>query len=151
MALSRHLLFPAFGLGAYDYGIMRYRYPMELSNYLAVFAVAVVLYYVIRRLALSQEQQLAAAELEAKLAEAQLDNLRLQLQPHFLFNTLNTISSVMYEDVPAADAMLTPAQRAVAPHRCAPRARRRSRWPRSSRSRGCTSTSCTSASRRSCA
>jgi sensor histidine kinase YesM len=107
MALSRHLLFPALGLGAYDYGIMRYRYPMELSNYLAVFAVAVVLYYVIRRLALAQEQQLAAAELEAKLAEAQLDNLRLQLQPHFLFNTLNTISSVMYEDVPAADAMLT--------------------------------------------
>ena len=86
---------------------MRYRYPMELSNYLAVFAIAVVLYYVIRRLALSQEQQVAAAELEAKLAEAQLDNLRLQLQPHFLFNTLNTISSVMYEDVPAADAMLT--------------------------------------------
>jgi LytS/YehU family sensor histidine kinase len=36
-----------------------------------------------------------------------LENLRLQLQPHFLFNTLNTISSVMYEDVPAADAMLT--------------------------------------------
>jgi two-component system LytT family sensor kinase len=31
----------------------------------------------------------------------------LQLQPHFLFNTLNTISSVMYEDVSAADAMLT--------------------------------------------
>jgi LytS/YehU family sensor histidine kinase len=32
--------------------------------------------------------------------------LRLQLQPHFLFNTLNTISSVMYEDVRAADAMI---------------------------------------------
>jgi LytS/YehU family sensor histidine kinase len=50
---------------------------------------------------------LAAAELQTKLAEAQLENLRLQLQPHFLFNTLNTISSVMYEDVRAADAMLT--------------------------------------------
>jgi len=31
----------------------------------------------------------------------------LQLQPHFLFNTLNTISSVMYEDVRAADAMIS--------------------------------------------
>ena len=31
----------------------------------------------------------------------------MQLQPHFLFNTLNTISSVMYEDVRAADAMIT--------------------------------------------
>ena len=45
--------------------------------------------------------------MKTKLAEAQLENLRLQLQPHFLFNTLNTISSVMYEDVKAADVMLT--------------------------------------------
>jgi two-component system, LytTR family, sensor kinase len=107
MALSRQLLFPAFGLGRYDYGLLRYRYPMELSNYLGLFAMIVVLYYFFTRLRLAQEQQLATAELQAKLAEAQLDNLRLQLQPHFLFNTLNTISSVMYEDVHAADAMLT--------------------------------------------
>ena len=40
------------------------------------------------------------------MAQAQLQNLRLQLNPHFLFNTLNTISSVMYEDVPAADRMI---------------------------------------------
>ncbi len=49
---------------------------------------------------------LASRELEAKLAQAQLENLRLQLQPHFLFNTLNAISSVMYEDVGKADRML---------------------------------------------
>jgi len=46
-------------------------------------------------------------ELETKLAEAKLENLRLQLHPHFLFNTLNAISSVMYEDVARADAMLS--------------------------------------------
>jgi LytS/YehU family sensor histidine kinase len=56
---------------------------------------------------MSQAEKLAAAELQTKLAQAQLENLRLQLQPHFLFNTLNTISSVMYEDVRAADAMIT--------------------------------------------
>ncbi|HTU70403.1 MAG TPA: histidine kinase [Candidatus Baltobacteraceae bacterium] len=49
---------------------------------------------------------LAARDLEAKLAKAQLENLRLQLQPHFLFNTLNAISAVMYEDVVKADRML---------------------------------------------
>ena len=49
---------------------------------------------------------IASRELEAKLAQAQLENLRLQLQPHFLFNTLNAISSVMYEDVGKADRML---------------------------------------------
>jgi LytS/YehU family sensor histidine kinase len=67
----------------------------------------VSLYYFVQRVRMAQAEQLAAAELQTKLAEAQLENLRLQLQPHFLFNTLNTISSVMYEDVRAADAMVT--------------------------------------------
>jgi two-component system LytT family sensor kinase len=107
MALSRWLVAPLIGLGHYDYGDMIYRYPMELSNDLMGYTVIVVVYYFLERLRIAQAQQLAAAELQAKLAQAQLENLRLQLQPHFLFNTLNTISSVMYEDVPAADAMLT--------------------------------------------
>jgi signal transduction histidine kinase len=107
MAVGRRVLFPAFGLGPYDYGVMWYRYPMEFLKYVWFFAAVVVLYYVFARRRRTQERQLATAELEARLAAAQLDNLRLQLQPHFLFNTLNTISSVMYEDVPAADRMLT--------------------------------------------
>jgi sensor histidine kinase YesM len=107
MALSRWILAPLMGLGSYDYGIMRFRFPMEFSNDLMGYTVIVLVYYFFERLRIAQAQQLAAAELQAKLAQAQLENLRLQLQPHFLFNTLNTISSVMYEDVPAADAMLT--------------------------------------------
>jgi len=107
MAVSRWILSPLVGLGSYDYGIMRFRYPMELSNDLLGYTIIVLVYYFLERLRIAQAQQLAAAELHAKLAQAQLENLRLQLQPHFLFNTLNTISSVMYEDVPAADAMLT--------------------------------------------
>ena len=41
-----------------------------------------------------------------ELAEARLARLADQVQPHFLFNTLNLISSVMYEDVPRADRLL---------------------------------------------
>jgi two-component system, LytTR family, sensor kinase len=107
MGISRWIIAPLVGLGQYDYGIMRFRYPMEFSNDLMGYTVIVLVYYFFERLRIAQAQQLAAAELQAKLAQAQLENLRLQLQPHFLFNTLNTISSVMYEDVPAADAMLT--------------------------------------------
>jgi len=107
MGISRWIIAPLIGLGTYDYGIMRFRYPMEFSNDLMGYTVIVLVYYFFERLRIAQAQQLAAAELQAKLAQAQLENLRLQLQPHFLFNTLNTISSVMYEDVPAADAMLT--------------------------------------------
>ena len=43
---------------------------------------------------------------ELSLAQAELRNLRLQLQPHFLFNALNTISATMYDDPAAADAMI---------------------------------------------
>jgi two-component system, LytTR family, sensor kinase len=107
MAITRQLISPWIGLGAYDYGIMSYRYPMELSNDLIGYTSLVCIYYYFRKFRIAQAQQLAAAQLKTKLAEAQLENLRLQLQPHFLFNTLNTISSVMYEDVKAADVMLT--------------------------------------------
>jgi len=106
MALSRRVLAPLLGLGRYDYGIMTYRYPMEFSNDFIGFTFIIGLYYFFQRMRLAQAKELAAAELQTKLAQAQLENLRLQLQPHFLFNTLNTISSIMYEDVRAADAMI---------------------------------------------
>src|SRR2546429_3346462 len=105
-AFSRHFLFPLVGQGPYDYGIMFFRYPMELSNDLISYTVFVTVFYYLERLRIAQAQQLAAAELRTELVRAQLENLRLQLQPHFLFNTLNTISSVMYEDVRLADAMI---------------------------------------------
>jgi len=107
MALSRKILAPALGLGEYDYGIMTYRYAMEFSNDLLGYTIIVLAYYAFERFRISQAEKLATAELQTKLAQAQLENLRLQVQPHFLFNTLNTISSVMYEDVRAADAMIT--------------------------------------------
>jgi LytS/YehU family sensor histidine kinase len=45
-------------------------------------------------------------ELQKHLAESQLAQLRAQLQPHFLFNALNTISSLMQVDVDRADRLL---------------------------------------------
>jgi signal transduction histidine kinase len=54
----------------------------------------------------SQERALSAAHLETRLAEAQLQALQRQLHPHFLFNTLHTISALMHRDTNAADAML---------------------------------------------
>jgi signal transduction histidine kinase len=54
----------------------------------------------------SQEREITAAQLQTQLAEAQLEALQRQLHPHFLFNTLNTISALMHRDVHAADEML---------------------------------------------
>lgn len=53
------------------------------------------------------ERERRAAQLELQLKEAQIRTLHQQLQPHFLFNTLNGISSMMYRSVDTADKMLT--------------------------------------------
>ena len=96
---SRVVLFPLAGLGPYDYGEMPMRYFMEFPSHAMGYIIAV-------SLTVLYDRQMRAVELEKGLAKAQLQNLRLQMQPHFLFNTLNTISSVMYEDVRAADKMM---------------------------------------------
>jgi two-component system LytT family sensor kinase len=106
MSLVRKLLAPLFGLGQYDYGNMLYRYPMEFAQHVLLFWFAVGAIYTFDSYREARDRQLASADLEARLAEAQLQNLQLQLQPHFLFNALNTISSVMYDDVRRADTML---------------------------------------------
>jgi len=54
----------------------------------------------------SRERELRAAELEKRLTQARLQALQMQLNPHFLFNTLHAISSLMHHDVEAADRML---------------------------------------------
>ncbi len=47
-----------------------------------------------------------AANLKASLVEAQLQAVRMQIQPHFLFNTLHAVSSLMDDDVPSARRMM---------------------------------------------
>ena len=54
----------------------------------------------------SQERERRAAELEARLTSAKLQALRMQINPHFLFNTLNSIATLVYVDPRAADEML---------------------------------------------
>jgi two-component sensor histidine kinase len=106
MALTRATLFPLAGLGHYDYGLMIFRYPMEASHDLILYPIMIGFIYFYDRVRRAREAEIAAAALQCELTEAKLENLRLQLQPHFLFNTLNAVSAVMYEDVCKADAML---------------------------------------------
>jgi len=54
----------------------------------------------------ARERERRAVELEAALARAQVQALKAQLHPHFLFNTLNAIGGLMREDVEAADVVL---------------------------------------------
>ena len=54
-----------------------------------------------------RDRELRAAQLEGELVQAQLHALKTQLQPHFLFNTLHSISALMHLDVHAADQMMS--------------------------------------------
>lgn len=53
-----------------------------------------------------REQAIANATLHGQLAEARLEALRLQLNPHFLFNALNTIASLVHSDPAKADTAI---------------------------------------------
>jgi two-component sensor histidine kinase len=52
------------------------------------------------------ERELQTSQLQTQLANAQLDVLRMQLNPHFLFNTLNAVTTLMHRDVDAAEQMV---------------------------------------------
>jgi two-component system, LytTR family, sensor kinase len=54
----------------------------------------------------ARRRELHAAQLEAQLAEAQLTVLRTQLQPHFLFNTLQAATTLIYDDPQGAEEIL---------------------------------------------
>jgi len=53
-----------------------------------------------------RQRERALSELAVELSEARMMALRMQINPHFLFNTMNAISSLMYRDVRAADRMM---------------------------------------------
>jgi len=78
----------------------------ELLDNVLIFWCAFFLFRGIGYYQQYREQEKAKAGLEIQLANAQLAALRMQLNPHFLFNTMNSISSLMRSDVEAADTML---------------------------------------------
>jgi signal transduction histidine kinase len=74
----------------------------EMMTYWAIVGLSHALLYYRE----SRARAVRAALVEAKLVEAQLATLQQQLHPHFLFNTLHAISSLMHKDVAAAERVL---------------------------------------------
>lgn len=86
---------------------LRHMVVAELHFNFLLYAVIVGLSHALNHYRQKRERELAAAQFEAELAQARLDALRLQLQPHFLFNTLNSISVLMLRDVKRARQTLS--------------------------------------------
>src|SRR5262245_6794150 len=79
-----------------------YYFHQGLTIYWTTLVVAHALYYY-RGL---REGEAQTARLTAQLAQAQLQALKMQIHPHFLFNTLNSIAALLHKDVEAADRMI---------------------------------------------
>lgn len=106
LALSRMALAPRLGLGPYDYGILSFRYFMESAQDAFSYFTFIAILTLIRVSARLHAKEVRAAALERDAANARLHALSLRLQPHFLFNALNTISSTVYDDPATADELI---------------------------------------------
>jgi two-component system, LytTR family, sensor kinase len=102
-------------------GLLRFVFRITDPRQLPTFAVSVLamsftgvltywlvvgLYQSIHFYHAAMERQTKAAQLEMQLSHAELENLKSQLHPHFLFNSLHTIGILMQEDVDAASHLL---------------------------------------------
>jgi LytS/YehU family sensor histidine kinase len=95
----------------------RQKYPALMDCYRAYFAfgfyidliIALLIVVAVHALLYYQNfraSELAQSSLKAQLAQAQVRALKMQLHPHFLFNTLHSISSLVLEDPPKANSMI---------------------------------------------
>jgi len=107
MLSPRFLLYPLLGWGSYGYPNWPLHLGMEAMKDAITYALIVAGYLLFRAWLEREAEQLRQAQLEAELRDAQLRQLTGQLDPHFLFNALNTVSAVMYEDLERTDALLT--------------------------------------------
>ncbi|NMO22723.1 histidine kinase [Pyxidicoccus fallax] len=107
MVPPRYPLYALFGWGPYHYGDLAFRIPMEAQKDLILYAAAATVWSLLNAWRERQARVLRQAELESELRTARLQALTGQLHPHFLFNALNTISSVMYEDLARTDRLLS--------------------------------------------
>jgi hypothetical protein len=78
----------------------------ELLQNTAVFWGAFLVIRAIGYYRESRQKERDMSQLAVELTEARMLALRMQINPHFLFNTMNSVSSLMYTDVRAADRVL---------------------------------------------
>lgn len=76
------------------------------SENIGIYALILFLQHAVAYYNRFREGELRASKLKAQLAQAQVEALKMQLHPHFLFNTLHSISSLIHKDSEAADRMI---------------------------------------------
>jgi two-component system, LytTR family, sensor kinase len=85
-----------------DWNLFRLLLLHNAHDALWFYGTTVAVSEVLRYQGKCRERETRAAKLQSQLAHAQLRALKMQLDPHFLFNTLHAVSSLMHEDASAA-------------------------------------------------
>jgi two-component system, LytTR family, sensor kinase len=101
--------FPNIPIGQHGWHYLsrlRFFLDEELATNLVIFWIVFFLFRGVGYYQKLREHEFTALRLESELVNAQLRALRMQLNPHFLFNTMNSISSLMRFNVDTADQML---------------------------------------------
>jgi sensor histidine kinase YesM len=106
MVGARKLIYLLMG-STYEFGDLRLELLYELFKDIVSYWILVALIHGFDYYRRYQQRQQETLRLQKELATARLAALRHRLQPHFLFNTLNTISATMHRDVAAADNMIS--------------------------------------------
>ena len=109
MLLVRGILWPEFRTMSAPaiLNVAQSTYLRNLDWTIVTYAAVVGLSYALNYYRESQDRALRAAQLETNLVEARLKTLEAQLHPHFLFNTLHAISTLVHTDPEAADRMIS--------------------------------------------
>jgi two-component system, LytTR family, sensor kinase len=97
----------AFAGESYDFGNVFVGGLYELQKDIITYLVILIIIFAVREFRVRRAGEMHAVELAAELATAKLRHLTAQIEPHFLFNSLNAISNRMREDVDAADRMIS--------------------------------------------
>lgn len=71
-----------------------------------IFSIVVIVHQLVVYYRNYQQKQIKATQLENELQRSRVDMLQMQMQPHFLFNALNSISALTFEDAVKTRQML---------------------------------------------
>jgi signal transduction histidine kinase len=102
----RSLVLQRLGPPAFSFEVVQFflsaKFHSNVLIYGAILGVSLAVDYYRKY----RDRELRAIQLQARLAQTQLQVLKMQLHPHFLFNTLNAISALIHQDVDVADRMI---------------------------------------------
>lgn len=81
-------------------------FPSETMDLFSSFVIILSIALIVRFVQVARSRQLKEVQLERMLAESNLHLLKSQMHPHFIFNTLNTVSGLMEKDIDGAQKTL---------------------------------------------